>query len=157
MDLGVGLDDAGLAQALCGEAVARRGQHRPRDVDAQDRSGRADQPGQRRGGLAAAAADVDHPITGLEPKGRHGGFTQRLDLSVQLVLHGGPGLACGGVPIGDLVAVGGRGLGHGASFPIDFQLGPHRRRPQAARGARHRRPKVNLTASLTIPILRSGL
>jgi hypothetical protein len=55
--------------------------------------------------LARAAADIDNALTCRGSESFHRLRTMSPQLGVQLLLQGGPGLACVGVPIGDLVGI----------------------------------------------------
>ena len=117
MGLGVGLHEARLRDLRA--APAGFLQHRPGDVDASDRPGLAHSRGERQGGPAAPAADVDEPLSRLGVQRRHGRHADAFQLSVEEVGKLGPGPARGVVPIGDLVGVGaGVGLAHAAKLAL---------------------------------------
>ena len=53
--------------------LARPRQHRRRDIDAEHTPGRADLVGERKGGGAATATDVEHALAGLDVRPRRSG------------------------------------------------------------------------------------
>ena len=80
-----------------------QGEHGLGDVEPQDVAAGPDRRGQLERGAAAAAADVEHALAGLQRQGRLRRRADRRQRAVALLLRADPRLAALAVPVGPLL------------------------------------------------------
>jgi len=99
MRLRVGLDEPDVAQPGLGKALVRLGQHRGGNIGAQDLAALADRLGERHGEGASAAADLEHPLAGRDPRARQQQIIHRPYPPLDEALEPDPARAGNRIPI----------------------------------------------------------